>query len=70
MLKRSRQRIYIIYTQKLLHDLGLYAIKIICEPRYNIPKNFPCGAIVKKKQTKKIYNLDTIAAAWLIAILS
>ena len=36
-----------------------------------IPQNFfPCGAIAKKKQTQNIYNLDTIAAAWLRAILS
>ena len=42
----------------------------ICESRYNIPKNFPCGPIAKKKQTKNVYNLDTIAAAWLRAILS
>ena len=42
----------------------------VCEPRYNIPKIFPCGAISKKKQTKNVYNLDTIAAAWLRAVLS
>jgi hypothetical protein len=42
----------------------------ICESRYNIPKIFPCRPIAKKKQTKNVYNLDTIAAAWLIAILS
>jgi hypothetical protein len=35
-----------------------------------IPKTIsPCGAHDKKKQTQKIYNLDTIAAARLGAIL-
>ena len=36
----------------------------------NFLRKTHCGAIAKKKQTKNVYNLDTIAAAWLIAILS
>jgi hypothetical protein len=36
-----------------------------------IPKNIsPCGAIAKKNHTQNIYNLDTITAAGLRAILN
>ena len=46
------------------------AFCFITVPGYNTPKNFPCGAIAKKKQTQNIYNLVTKAAARLRAILN
>ena len=43
---------------KVLGARLLYLVKIICEPRYNITKTFPCRAFNKKKY---IYILETIA---------